>query len=196
MFPFALIKAIDPAPMTSSFFTPITLLCAAPRPSEATNLAHIHMQSDDISRVVQNTHDSSMHISSNIPPPVNQDSQHPTAHTAPENHSGAFISSASTALIPHNHHPMITRAKSGITKKHALHASISLDPSLVEPQTYRQAMKLPEWYKAMQEEYQALQQQQTWSLVPLPASRSLVGRKWVFKLKKNVDGSISRHKPD
>ena len=47
----------------------------------------------------------------------------------------------------------------------------------------------------MAAEFQALQRQQTWSLVPTPPYVNLVvGCKWVFKLKLNSDGSISRYK--
>lgn len=46
----------------------------------------------------------------------------------------------------------------------------------------------------MNEEYQALQNQGTWSLVPLPPSKHPIGCKWVFKLKRNSDGSIARYK--
>uniref|UniRef100_A0A2N9HUN6 Reverse transcriptase Ty1/copia-type domain-containing protein n=1 Tax=Fagus sylvatica TaxID=28930 RepID=A0A2N9HUN6_FAGSY len=43
-------------------------------------------------------------------------------------------------------------------------------------------------------EYAALQRQGTWSLVPPPPSKNIVGCKWVYKLKHNSDGSISRYK--
>jgi hypothetical protein len=46
----------------------------------------------------------------------------------------------------------------------------------------------------MQEEYDALMQQKTWSLVPLPPNKNLVSCKWLFKIKKNANGSIARHK--
>jgi hypothetical protein len=46
----------------------------------------------------------------------------------------------------------------------------------------------------MQEEYDALQRQGTWSLVSPPPSKNIVGFKWVYKLKHNSDGSISRYK--
>lgn len=32
------------------------------------------------------------------------------------------------------------------------------------------------------------------SLVDLPAHKNLVGCKWMFKVKRNVDGTITRHK--
>lgn len=46
----------------------------------------------------------------------------------------------------------------------------------------------------MHEEFKALQVQKTWSLVPLPMGKNAIGCKWVFKLKRNSDGSIARHK--
>ena len=46
----------------------------------------------------------------------------------------------------------------------------------------------------MLEEYQALQKQGTWSLVPLPPTKTSIGCKWIFKLKRNSDGSIARYK--
>ncbi|TQE03277.1 hypothetical protein C1H46_011089 [Malus baccata] len=97
-----------------------------------------------------------------------------------------------------NMHPMQTRSKNGIVKKKAFLSSLSassyVDLSLCEPATYKSAIKVPVWYKAMQEEIEALHTQDTWSLVPLLFQKNLVGCKWIFKLKKNSDGSISRHK--
>ena len=46
----------------------------------------------------------------------------------------------------------------------------------------------------MQDEYDALINQGTWSLVPPPPNHNVVGCKWVYKLKTHSDGSIARYK--
>ena len=46
----------------------------------------------------------------------------------------------------------------------------------------------------MDEEFIALTRQRTWILVPPSPTQNVVGCKWVFKLKHNNDGSISRYK--
>ena len=69
--------------------------------------------------------------------------------------------------------------------------------SPTEPRTYRQALKSPEadlWRKAMDEEYGSLMENGTWKLVPLPQGRKPIGGKWVYKLKRDEHGEISRYK--
>ena len=43
-------------------------------------------------------------------------------------------------------------------------------------------------------EFDALLQNQTWTLVLSHPSQNLIGCKWVFRVKRNADGSIERHK--
>jgi len=57
-----------------------------------------------------------------------------------------------------------------------------------------QAMNHPQWLHAMQYEYHALVQNNTWTLTSLPDGANLVGCKWIFKLKYNSDGSLQRYK--
>ncbi|KAM1492902.1 hypothetical protein ACFX14_024715 [Malus domestica] len=93
---------------------------------------------------------------------------------------------------------MQTRSKSGIVKKKVILTTVEdfggIDLNLIEPSTYKSALKIPVWMSAMKEELSALSKQGTWSLVPLPTHKNLVGCKWIFKIKKHVDGSIARHK--
>ena len=67
----------------------------------------------------------------------------------------------------------------------------------VEPKLMREAQKRhdwPLWHEAALKEYTQMLSHNTWELVPLPQGRKLVGSKWVFKIKENVDGSIERYK--
>eukprot|EP00253_Pinus_taeda_P002071 PITA_02071 len=50
------------------------------------------------------------------------------------------------------------------------------------------------WKMTMEEELDSLAKNNTWDLSELPEGRSVVGCKWVFKLKWKVDGSIERYK--
>ena len=63
-----------------------------------------------------------------------------------------------------------------------------------EPCMYYEASANPLWQKAMAKEHQALIGTQTWDLVDLPPDKSVVGCKWVYKIKTRVDGSIDRYK--
>jgi hypothetical protein len=82
---------------------------------------------------------------------------------------------------------MTTRSKHGIFKPKVFHTSTN-DYSETEPPTYQLASKYPKWCTTMDEEYSALQRQQTWSLVPPPLGKNIVGCKWVFKLKRHSNG--------
>ena len=66
--------------------------------------------------------------------------------------------------------------------------------TLHEPQTYREASTDPLWQIAMKEELDALTKNHTWDLVTLPLRQSVVGCKWIYKIKTRSDGSIKRYK--
>jgi len=46
----------------------------------------------------------------------------------------------------------------------------------------------------MQEEYDALMANNTWTLTSLPLGRKSIGCKWIFHVKENVDGTINKYK--
>ncbi|RVW98037.1 Retrovirus-related Pol polyprotein from transposon RE1 [Vitis vinifera] len=66
--------------------------------------------------------------------------------------------------------------------------------TLHEPQTYREASIDPLWQIAMKEELDALTKNHTWDLVTLPPGQSVVGCKWIYKIKTRFDGSVERYK--
>jgi histone deacetylase 1/2 len=46
----------------------------------------------------------------------------------------------------------------------------------------------------MKDEYNALLNNNTWTLTNLPSDRKVIGCKWVFRIKQNPDGSILKYK--
>ena len=70
---------------------------------------------------------------------------------------------------------------------------VQADYTITEPPSFTIASKHSQWVAAMDAEFQSLQKQATWSLVPLP-THNVVTCKWVYKLKRHSDGSIARYK--
>jgi hypothetical protein len=64
----------------------------------------------------------------------------------------------------------------------------------VEPTCFEQAVINPKWDNAMDEEMVALDANATWELVALPKDKKVIRCKWVYKIKHNADGSVSRNK--
>src|SRR6185312_2692389 len=63
-----------------------------------------------------------------------------------------------------------------------------------EPATFAEAEQHQPWRRAMMEEIDAIQSNKTWRLVPLPAGHRPIGLKWVYKVKKNAAGEVTKHK--
>uniref|UniRef100_A0A2N9J9G3 Uncharacterized protein n=1 Tax=Fagus sylvatica TaxID=28930 RepID=A0A2N9J9G3_FAGSY len=103
-----------------------------------------------------------------------------------------------TAPIPSlpisSSHPMQTRSKSGIIKKKSFASSTTINYLQTEPPNYTIASKIPEWREAMASEFDAIHRQKTWSLVPSCPDHNIIGCRWVYKIKRNTDGSVSRYK--
>ena len=75
-------------------------------------------------------------------------------------------------------HSMITRSKNDIFKPKSYLSALIAQPS--EPASATQALTDLQWFKAMQEEFQALKANQTWELVLPKAPVKVVGNKWVL----------------
>ena len=52
----------------------------------------------------------------------------------------------------------------------------------------------PKWQTAMDCEIATLEQAGTWISVPRPTDKNIVGSKWVFRIKRNANGSIEKYK--
>jgi hypothetical protein len=63
-----------------------------------------------------------------------------------------------------------------------------------EPPSFTEAEHNLSWRKVMMEEMDSIKENGTWSLVDLPPGRKLIGVKWVFKVKRNEHGAMSKHK--
>ena len=109
----------------------------------------------------------------------------------------------STNILPLRIHLMVTRAQTGNLKpksffstRHSIPvcylADLIAQPS--EPSSYRQALRLTHWKKAMQDVMDALHVNHTWTLVPKTSDMNLVSSKWIFKVKTQFDGTIDRYK--
>jgi predicted RNA binding protein YcfA (HicA-like mRNA interferase family) len=67
----------------------------------------------------------------------------------------------------------------------------------IVPNTLQEAMKLPDkdkWLSAGLDEIRSHLENGTWELVRLPHGKKAIGCRWVFKIKKNADGTIDKYK--
>ena len=63
-----------------------------------------------------------------------------------------------------------------------------------EPMNYQEASKNQNWNRAMEAELESIKRNGTWNLMELPPGQKVIGLKWIFKLKKDVNGGIIKHK--
>ncbi|RVW44801.1 Retrovirus-related Pol polyprotein from transposon RE1 [Vitis vinifera] len=62
------------------------------------------------------------------------------------------------------------------------------------PNTIQETFKISEWKKAVQDEIDALEKNETWTITDLPVGKRPVGCKWIFTIKYKADGSVERFK--
>jgi hypothetical protein len=46
----------------------------------------------------------------------------------------------------------------------------------------------------MVEEYESIVKNSAWEIVPRPVDKSMVGSRWIYKVKKAADGSVEKYK--
>ncbi|KAL0315559.1 UNVERIFIED_CONTAM: Retrovirus-related Pol polyprotein from transposon RE2 [Sesamum radiatum] len=127
--------------------------------------------------------------------PASSSSSLPSLHSSP--------SSVPPVNIPLRHSTRISHKPAWLSDFICSHAS-DFSPAhiqfaaqlsiLQEPTSYAQARGHLEWEQAMDEELQALENNQTWTLTALPNGKKAIGSRWVYKLKMNPDGTVNRYK--
>ena len=53
-----------------------------------------------------------------------------------------------------------------------------------------EALWIQEWKEAVTKEIEALEKNETWVIAELPASKQLVGCKWILTVMYNLDGRV------
>lgn len=85
---------------------------------------------------------------------------------------------------------MITRSKARIFKPKVCTNQVHDKLAKIEPLTVDEALLSNSWKKAMQEEYNALMKNKTWTLVPM----KIIDNKWVCRLKYDLEGRVHKQK--
>lgn len=63
-----------------------------------------------------------------------------------------------------------------------------------EPKSFSQSTKCPKWHATMVKDIIAIEANNTWIIVDLPPGKTVIGCKWVFKIKFNSGATIERYK--
>ena len=66
-----------------------------------------------------------------------------------------------------------------------------------DPRTVKEVLSSPQgkkWKSAMDSKIEALKNNDIWVIVQCPYGQKIVGSKWIFKTKRNSDGSIVKYK--
>jgi hypothetical protein len=63
-----------------------------------------------------------------------------------------------------------------------------------DPVSFNEAAKEDVWIKAMDEEIDSIERNNTWDLVDLPEGKKSIGVKWVYKTKLNAEGEVEKYK--
>ena len=111
-------------------------------------------------------------------------------------HDSAPAAQVTDAML-HSNRPQL---RAGPGRHHfygSLHTTQQVSDDEQEPRTYQLAMDSPhrdDWLAAIRSELNSLIKTHTWRYVVKPAAANLVGCKWVFKIKRDKDGSIIKFK--
>ncbi|KAK2979349.1 hypothetical protein RJ640_000686 [Escallonia rubra] len=162
--------------------TPLTIHCPPPQQQSSTPTHTTHLQQAD-----QTT--SQVHLPSN--------SSSPDISSSISSASASSSNPRPTSSLPTINDPpnrVVTRSQPNIFKPKKIFNYLATTTDLTTPSTYKQVQKYPQWRKAMQDEFDALIKNQTWTLVPSHTSQNIIACKWLFRIKRKANGTIDRCK--
>jgi transposase InsO family protein len=100
----------------------------------------------------------------------------------------------------HKNHPsdqIIRNKDAGVETRRRIHSPEQTHLALtstIEPTYFEEANKDEFWNKAMDEELDQIEKNDTWELVPRPKDKNVIDTKWVYMNKLNEDGQVTRNK--
>jgi len=65
---------------------------------------------------------------------------------------------------------------------------------VTEPLSFQEAVQDPTWVDVMVEECDSIVKNSAWEIVPRLVDKSVVGSKWIYKVKQDFDGSVEKYK--
>jgi hypothetical protein len=65
---------------------------------------------------------------------------------------------------------------------------------MLEPKSFNEANKDDHWVKAMNDELDQIEKNNTWEMVQRLEGKNVIGSKWIFKNKLNEKGQVIRNK--
>jgi len=63
-----------------------------------------------------------------------------------------------------------------------------------DPITFEEAYQKDKWKNAIKKEINSIIKNNTWKLTTLPKGHNAIGVKWIFKIKRNAEEEIEKHK--
>jgi hypothetical protein len=65
---------------------------------------------------------------------------------------------------------------------------------VLERKNFNEASKYDHWVKAMNDELDQIEKNNTWEMVHRPEGKNIIGFKWIFKNKLNEQGQVVKKK--
>ena len=63
---------------------------------------------------------------------------------------------------------------------------------VTEPSSFEEAVEDPAWVDSMVEEYDSIVRNSAWEIFPRPEGKSVVGSRWIYKVKQTADESVEK----